>query len=84
MVPPRTGRYPFGRREPTWQESPGEVAAIGASTDYKYHDAFGKYLSDFLLKRDTRLKGDSFRMMMVVIQYWRGAIFQNFPHQLVV
>ena len=84
MVPPRTGRYPFGRREPRWQESPGEVIAIGAAISYDYHGTFGKYLSDFLLKRDTRLKGDSFRMMMVVIQYWRGAIFQNFPHQLVV
>ena len=42
MVPPRTGRYPFGRREPRWQESPGEVAPIGAAIDYKYQDAFGK------------------------------------------
>ena len=66
MVPPRTGRYPFGRREPRWQESPGEVSAIGAAINSDYHDTFGKYFSDFLLKRDKRLKGHSFRMMMVV------------------
>ena len=59
MVPPRTGRYPFGRREPGWQESPGEVIAIGAAINSDYHDTIGKYLSNFLLKRDKRLNGDS-------------------------
>ena len=77
MVLPCTGRYPFGRREPRWQESPGEVITIGAAINYDCYDIFGQYLSNFLLKRDTRLNGDSFRVMMVAIQYWRGTIFFN-------